>query len=68
MKMPGMNGLEFIQIVKNKYPEKHCFILTGYNITDQIYTAIQEKLVLKCFSKPFDISDILTTMDSCLDT
>ena len=68
MKMPGMNGLEFIQTVKNKYPEQHCYILTGYNITNEISAAIQKKLILKCFSKPFEINDILTTLNLYLDT
>ena len=67
MKMPGMSGLEFIQTAKNKYPKKHCFMLTGFNITDEISAAIQEKLILKCFSKPFELDDILTTINTCMD-
>ena len=30
LKMPVMNGLDFIKIVKQQYPSKVCMLLTGY--------------------------------------
>lgn len=39
MKMPEMNGVEFIKKAKEKYPEKKFYILTGFEITDEIQDA-----------------------------
>lgn len=58
MKMPIMTGLEFIQKAKSKYPNIKFYILTGYDITDEIREALDTKLVLKYFRKPFDFKEI----------
>ena len=58
MKMPIMTGLEFIQKAKVKYPNIKYYILTGYDITDEIQEAIDAKLILNYFRKPFDINEI----------
>jgi response regulator RpfG family c-di-GMP phosphodiesterase len=53
MKMPGMNGIEFIRKAKKQFPEIVFFILTGYEITKEITRALEEKLIYKYFKKPF---------------
>lgn len=58
MKMPRMNGIEFIKIAKEKYPDKRFYILTGYEITSEIQEALDSGLILKYFSKPFNIKEI----------
>jgi two-component system, response regulator, stage 0 sporulation protein F len=58
MKMPIMNGLEFIKKAKEKYPDIKYYILTGYDITDEIQAALNSKLILKCFRKPFGFNEI----------
>lgn len=58
MKMPRMNGIEFIKIAKEKYPDKKFYILTGYEITSEIQEALDSGLILKYFSKPFNIKEI----------
>ncbi len=58
MKMPEMNGIEFIRNAKFKYPDKKFFILTGYEITSEIQSALDEGLILKYFSKPFNFKEI----------
>lgn len=55
MKMPGMNGIEFIKKAKAKYPDKKFYILTGFEITEQIKEALDTGLILEYFSKPFEI-------------
>ncbi|MDX8339871.1 response regulator [Draconibacterium sp. IB214405] len=55
MKMPGMNGIEFITKAKEKFPNKKFFILTGFEITDEIRAALDSGLILEYFSKPFDV-------------
>jgi two-component system response regulator (stage 0 sporulation protein F) len=58
MRMPEMNGLEFIRKAKAEYPMLCYFILTGFDLTDEIMKAINEGLILKFFRKPFESKDI----------
>lgn len=58
MKMPEMNGIEFIEKAKKKYPNKLFFILTGYDVTDEIKKALDTGLIVNFFNKPFDIDKI----------
>lgn len=67
MKMPEMNGIEFIKIAKSNFPSLYYFILTGFDITDEIKTAIEDKLIVKYFKKPFNINDIKNTINKSLE-
>lgn len=58
MKMPGMNGVEFIKLAKKEFPSVLFYILTGYEITEDIADALNDKLILKYFRKPFNMKDI----------
>ncbi len=58
MKMPEMNGLQFIKKAKKKYPKICYFILTGYDITDEIAEALNCKLINFYFKKPFNMKEI----------
>lgn len=58
MKMPLMNGLEFLRKLNDIYPNISCFILTGYGLTPEIDKAIREEIILDCLSKPFEIEQI----------
>jgi DNA-binding NtrC family response regulator len=66
MKMPKMNGLEFIKKAKSKYPDIKFYILTGYDITDEIQEALDTKLVLKYFRKPFNFNEIDNAIKTAL--
>ena len=63
MKMPEMNGLEFLKNVKNKHKNKYCFILTGYGLTNEIKKAIDSGLLIQCFGKPFNKREITDNID-----
>jgi two-component system response regulator (stage 0 sporulation protein F) len=58
MKMPGMNGTEFIRAAKNDFPDLTFFILTGFDITDEIAQAMKEGIICKYFRKPFNIKEV----------
>ena len=58
MRMPVMTGLEFIKKAKAKYANIKFYILTGYDITDEIKEALDNKLILKYFRKPFNFNEI----------
>lgn len=54
MRMPKMNGLEFIKIAQKKFPKKKYYILTGFEITKEIKDALESGLIIKYFRKPFN--------------
>jgi response regulator RpfG family c-di-GMP phosphodiesterase len=58
MKMPKMNGIEFISKAKVSHPSIKYYILTGYDVTNEIQEALDKGLILKCFRKPFNMNDI----------
>ena len=66
MKMPLMNGLEFINKAKTLYPEIYYFILTGYEITIQIQESLNSGLIRKYFRKPFNMTEIEKTIEENL--
>ncbi len=66
MKMPEMNGIEFIKNAKQRYPDRKYYILTGYEITTEIQEALNTGLILKYFCKPFNIKDIDETINDAI--
>lgn len=58
MRMPGMNGLEFIRQAKIDFPNIIFFILTGFDITEEIANALNDNLINKYFSKPFNVIEV----------
>lgn len=63
MKMPLMNGVEFIKNAKLKLQNARYYILTGYGMTDEIKNALNNNLILKKLDKPLNISEILTEIE-----
>ncbi len=66
MKMPEMNGVEFVRKAKSKYPAKKYMILTGYDITEDIKEALQSGLILKYLQKPFVVEQIESAIEKCV--
>jgi len=66
MKMPNMNGIEFIKQAKEKHPDIKYYILTGFEITEEIQEAIKLKLILKYFRKPFNMKEIDTAISEAI--
>lgn len=62
MKMPQMTGIEFVALARKKYPDKNYFILTGYDINDEILRAIETGMICRYFSKPFNTSEITSAI------
>lgn len=52
--MPGMNGLELLKIVKERYPTVGRIILTAQNEAHTLMQAINEGEVYRFFTKPWD--------------
>lgn len=67
MKMPGMDGLEFITEAKRLHPDVLYFILTGYDINVSIEEALKNNLIKNHFRKPLKFSDIDKSLKELID-
>lgn len=67
MRMPEMDGLEFIQKAMLQYPNVVFFILTGFEITDEIKSALDSKLINRYFQKPFRMDEIDLAISHAMD-
>lgn len=62
LKMPEINGFDFVAKVKESFPEMKCFLMSGYDFDEQISNAINTGLILSYFMKPFDLNKIRSTL------
>ncbi|MDA3861948.1 MAG: response regulator [Melioribacteraceae bacterium] len=51
-KMPGMDGVEFLKLVREKYPDTVRMMLTGYADLDSAMNAINEGNIYRFLTKP----------------
>jgi len=66
MRMPKMDGIEFIKKAKELYPDLFYFILTGYEITEEIQDCLNVGLICKYLQKPFNIKEIADSISEKL--
>lgn len=67
MRMPVMNGVEFITKAKKIYDNIEYFILTGFEFNSEIKEAVENKIIQKFFTKPFDFEEICLTIDKVVE-
>jgi len=58
LKMPNMNGFEFISLAKSEFPDTLYILLTGFNIDEEIPDAMKSGLIDKSLTKPFEMGDL----------
>lgn len=58
IRMPGMDGIEFIRKAKPLYPSITFFVVTGYGMSHDITTAIVQGLISGYFYKPIDMDEL----------
>lgn len=63
MRMPKVNGIEFITEARKKYDNISYFILSGFEYNDQIDRAVKSNLVDKFFTKPLNFEEIKKSID-----
>jgi len=66
MKMPNINGIEFINKAKKISPEAVYYVLSGFEITDEIQDAIDNSLIRKYLQKPFNMNEIAEEIETAL--
>ena len=57
MRMPEMNGLELLKIVKEKYPMTVRVVLSGYTQVGMLLTAINQGEIFKFITKPWRLEE-----------
>ncbi len=67
MKMPGMNGLEFVKKARSKYRGIPFFLLSGYGLTPEIENALDNQLIDGYFQKPINKSVIVKELQNHLN-
>lgn len=63
LKMPEMNGIEFIEKIKSQTPEKVCILLTAYIEPDVMLKAINQELVFRYVTKPWNKKDLQSIIE-----
>lgn len=63
MRMPGMDGIDFIRKAKEKFQNIAYYVLTAFTFNEEVDQAIAEGLIDKFFTKPFDIPVIKAEID-----
>jgi len=66
-RMPEMNGVDFLKIVRQRWPEVIRIILSGYAETSAIMAATNEGNIFKFISKPWEEPNLLATVEEALE-
>jgi CheY-like chemotaxis protein len=53
-RMPGMTGVQFLRIAKEKYPDTVRIVLSGYTELQSVTEAVNEGAIYKFLTKPWD--------------
>lgn len=66
LKMPVMNGLDFIKEVKGNYPEKVCMLLTGFMESEIMLEGFNKELIFRYLMKPWSKDEVGETVRAAL--
>ncbi|KAB2829399.1 MAG: response regulator [Paludibacter sp.] len=66
MKMPHMNGIEFISKAHAIAGHLNYYILTGFEISDEIQEALDSGQIRRYFQKPFNVKEICEEIEEVI--
>jgi len=66
-RMPGMQGSEFLAIVRRRFPKTVRIILTGHASVDTAIRAINEGEIYRLLTKPVSSRDLYKAIDDGLE-
>lgn len=66
-RMPGMNGVEFLQEVRRECPDTIRIVLSGYADTASVVSAINEGEVYKFIPKPWNDDELKVTIANAVE-
>jgi len=58
LRMPVMNGLDFIKQIKQQYQDKVCMLLTGFLETDVMLEGFNKELIFRYIMKPWKRAEL----------
>jgi len=61
--MPGMNGIEFLNIVRKKYPDVIRILLTGFSDINIVVNAVNESNIFRFLIKNDDLSKVISAVN-----
>ncbi|QDQ01248.1 response regulator [Lysinibacillus fusiformis] len=65
MKIPGMDGIEILKHLKEKWPQIPVFMMTAYGELNVVQEAL-ELGAIRYFTKPFDIFEVRDEVNKTL--
>jgi len=66
-RMPGMNGVDFLKSVYDRWPETVRIVLSGYADTAAVVSAINEGHIYKFIPKPWNDDELKVTLAKALE-
>jgi two-component system NtrC family sensor kinase len=66
-RMPGMSGIEFLRVVKERWPRIQRVLLTGQADSNAIEEAVNRSEIFRFIWKPWDDGHLLITIQSAID-
>jgi YesN/AraC family two-component response regulator len=67
MRMPGMDGLELIQTIKEKYPHIVRIVLSGYAQTSSLMIAIHQEGIFEFVPKPWKLAEFKQVIQKAIE-
>lgn len=68
MRMPGMDGLQLLKIVKEKYPNIVKIVLSGFTQLSQVLATINQADIFNFIAKPWDMeSELKYVIDKAIE-
>lgn len=67
MRMPAMNGAEFLKKVREHWPESVRLLLTGFSDTESTISAVNEGGIHAYLTKPWDDNHLLQAIRSAVE-
>jgi two-component system, NtrC family, sensor kinase len=66
-RMPGMSGVEFLRVVKERWPRIQRVLLTGQADSTAIEEAVNQSEIFRFIWKPWDDTHLIITIQSAID-
>ena len=67
LRMPVMDGLEFIKVIKERYPGKICMLLTAYIESEVMLEGFNKELLFRYITKPWNKEEMADNLEEALE-
>ncbi|ABD83060.1 HD domain-containing phosphohydrolase [Saccharophagus degradans] len=67
MRMPNMNGAQFLSYVRDNHPQAQRILITGYSDLQSLQSAINEAKISNYISKPWEDEALLDVLQKTVD-